>query len=193
MKTKKRFLIIIVVILSITLVSALFVQQTKQGVSLNGFSYLIRDVDQLELNDYIENCSDENNDDFLYLRTENRFPSKNAKDYREIVLYADFKSRSLLEYTLYDSYISDVTEDSVVCFAITNTSGDTIGSMTNEKYVPVITLFVYVGDNELTKIENNLDNLVIDTYFYNKLFKNNKYTYSLADEKIEQLSKNPYE
>ena len=80
-----------------------------------------------------------------------------------------------------------------MCFAITNTSGDTIGSMTNEKYVPVITLFVYVGDSELTKIENNLDNLVIDTYFYNKLFKNNKYTYSLADEKIEQLSKNPYE
>ncbi len=193
MKTKKWFLIIIVVVLSVALVSALFVQQSKQGISLKGFSYLIRDVEQLELNDYIENCSDENNDDFLYLRTENRFPSKNAKDYREIVLYADFKNRSLLEYTLYDSYISDVTEDSIVCFAITNTSGDTIGSMTNEKYVPVITLFVYVGDSELTKIENNLDNLVIDTYFYNKLFKNNKYTYSLADEKIEQLSKNPYE
>lgn len=193
MKTKKWILIILVAIFTIASLSVLFVQQSKHGIYLNGFSYLMRDVEQLELDDYIENCSDIDDDTFLYLRNENRFPSKNAKDYREIVLYADFKNRSLLEYTLYDSYISDVTEDSIVCFAITNTSGDTIGSMTNEKYVPVITLFVYVGDSELTKIENNLDNLVIDTYFYNKLFKNNKYTYSLADEKIEQLSKNPYE
>ena len=193
MKTKKWFLMIIVVVLSIALLSGLFVHQTKQGINLKCFSYLIRDVEQLELNDYIDNCSDENNNDFLYLRTKNRFPSKSAKDYREIVLYADFKNKSLLEYTLYDSYISDITEDSIVCFAITNTSGDTIDSTTNEKYVPVITLFVYVGEHEITEIETYLDNLVIDTYFYNRLFKNIKYTYFLGDEKIEELSKNPYE
>ena len=153
----------------------------------------MRDVEQLELDDYIENCSDIDDDTFLYLRNENRFPSKDANDYQKIVIYADIKNISFLDYTLYDSYISDINEDSIVCFAITNTSGDAIDLMSNEKYVPIITLFVYIGDKETVDIEANMDSWVIDTYFYNNLFRNNKYTYILADEKIEQLSKNPYE
>ena len=193
MKTKKWILIILVTIFTIASLSVLFVQQSKHGIYLNGFSYLMRDVEQLELDDYIENCSDIDDDTFLYLRNENRFPSKDANDYQKIVIYADIKNISLLDYTLYDSYISDINEDSLVCFAITNTSGDAIDLMSNEKYVPIITLFVYIGDKETVDIEANMDSWVIDTYFYNNLFRNNKYTYILADEKIEQLSKNPYE
>ncbi len=193
MKKKNLIIITIVTIFTLALFAGLFFQQSKYGVKLNNLSYLICDVEQLELDDYIENCSDINNQDFIFLRNENRFPSKNATDYKKIIIYANVKNMSLFEYTLYDSYISDSNDDSIVCFAITNTAGDTIDLMSKEEYVPLITLFVYIGESGITDIENNMDNFVIDTYFYNKLFKNIKYTYCFSDETIELLSKNPYE
>ncbi len=196
-KHKKLGITIIVIVAVVALLVCLVIQQTRNGVSVNNFSYLINDVEQLTLDDYIANCSDINDDKFLYLRYDNRFPSKDANDYREIAIYADINNTSFFNYNLYDSYISDSNNNSIICFAITNSFQEKVESVSNKEYVYIMSLFIYIGDKKSDDtdqyIKDNMNNWTIDTYFYNKLFKNNKYTYCLADEKIEQLSKNPYE
>lgn len=188
---------IVVIVAVVALLVGIFFQQAKHGIKVDNFTYLIKEVEQIALDDYIKTCSDLNDEQFLYLRYDNRFPSENADDYREIAIYANIHNSSLLNYTLYDSYISDAEKNSIVCFAITNDFQEKVKPMSNENYVYLMNLFVYIGDkkdmNEDEYIKDNIKNWNIDAYFFNKLFKNNKYTCTLADEKTEQLSANPYE
>ncbi len=189
-KHNKLGIKIIVIVAVVALLVGIFFQQTKHGIKMDNFTYLTKEVEQITLDDYIKTCSDLNDEQFLYLRHDNRFPSKNADDYREITIYADMNNSSLLDYTLYDSYISDAEKNSIICFAITNDVQEKVRPMSNEKYVYLMSLFVYIGDkkdmSEDEYIEDNMKNWNIDAYFFNKLFKNNKYTCTLADEITEQ-------
>jgi len=196
-KYNKLGIKIIIIVAVVSLPVGIFFQQAKRGIKVDNFTYLIKEVEQITLDDYIKTCSDLNDEQFLYLRYDNRFPSKNADDYREITIYADMHNSSLLNYTLYDSYISDAEKNSIVCFAITNDFQKKVKPMSNDKYVYLMSLFVYIGDkkdmSEDEYIKDNMKNWNIDAYFFNKLFKNNKYACTLAGEKTEQLSAYPYE
>ena len=170
----------------------MFIHQTRFGVSVSGMSLWMTNVEQAELDEYIAHYSDPSADDYLFLRADERFPSKDAGDYRKIYVYVDLKNSSFLDYSLYDSYVSYAGNNSNVSFAITF-GGDKMKAGTRNSYVSCCMLFTYCPGMSDTKIKDHLQDYEISLYLSNAVFKDLKCVYDVGKHSLSVLSKNPYD
>lgn len=188
----KKLIILGSVLTVIALLFGVFIFQVYRGVQIKDFSYLIKDVDQEELDFYIE-CYSTDEETFIYFDNEERFPSANAEDYKRIILYADMSNFSILHYMRTDCFMHDYIENSNFCFAIpNNVAYYKIERFSEEPKVPIGTLLIYCADLDENEIRNCIKNLTVDNYFDNMLCGNIKYRSSLKSENLAALSENPF-
>ena len=191
MKNKKRIILVSLLIVIALLISTLFIQ-IYRGVHINEFSYLIEDVDQEELDFYIE-CYSTDDEIFIYFDNEERFPSEKAEDYRKIILYADICNFSILHYMRTDCFMHDYIENSNFCFAIPNDAVYCkIERFSKEPKIPIGTLLIYSADLDENEIRNSIKNLTVDNYFTNDLCDDIKYRSNLKSENLIALSEKPF-
>lgn len=169
----------------------IFMQQTRFGVSGLGMSLWMTDVEQADLDEYIAHYSDPSADDYLFLRAD-RFPSKDARDYQKIYVYVDLKNSSILDYSLYDSYVSYTGNDSCVSFAMTF-GGDAITAMKRNSYVSCCMLFAYCPGMSDAAIKEHFQDYEISLYLSNAVFEDLKYVYNVDKHPLSVLSKNPFD
>ena len=191
MKNKK----LIILGSMLTVIALLFVVsifQVYRGVHIKNFSYLIEDVEQEELEFYMDYYSTDE-DTFIYFDNEERFPSVNAEDYKRIILYADISNFSFLHYMRTDCFMHDYLKNSNFSFAIpSNVVYYKIERFSKEPKIPIGSLLIYCADLDKNDILNCIKNLTVDNYFTNTLFNNIKYRTNLKNEDLIALSENPF-
>ena len=188
----KKLIILGSVLTVIALLLGAFALQVYRGVHIKDFSYLIKDVDQEELDFYIE-CYSTDEETYIYFDNEERFPSANAEDYKRIILYADICNFSILHYMRTDCFMHDYIENSSFCFAIpSNAVYCKIERFSEEPKVPIGTLLIYCADLDEKEIRNCIKNLTVDNYFTNNLCGDIKYRSNLKSENLIALSENPF-
>lgn len=173
------------------ILTGLFLHQTRFGISGSGTSLWLTTIEQGELDEYIEFHSDLSSDEFLFFRFDNRFPSKNADDYRKIYAYVNIKNSSLLEYNLYDCFIEYNGFDPLVSFVIPF-SDIVFNANTNNEYVSCCMFLMYCPEMDDEQIKKHIQEYQITLYLYNDVFKDIKYVYNTNKHSIEILEKNPY-
>lgn len=191
MKNKKLIILVSLLIAFAILFGAFFLQ-VYRGVFITQFSYLIQDVDQEELDFYIE-CYSTDEDTFIYFDNEERFPSAKAEDYKRITLYADISNFSILHYMRTDCFMHDYLKNSNFCFAIpSNAVFYKIERFSKEPKIPIGTLLIYSADLDENEIRNSIKDLTVDNYFTNMFIDNIKYRTNLKNEDLIALSENPF-
>ena len=191
MKNKKRIILVSLLTVIALLFGTLFIQ-IYRGVHIDEFSYLTEDVEQEELDFYIEYYSTDK-ETFIYFDNKERFPSEKAEDYRKIILYADISNFSILHYMRTDCFMHDYIENSNFCFAIpSNVAYYKIERFSKEPKIPIGTLLIYSADLDENEIRNSIKNLTVDNYFANKLCGDIKYRSNLKSENLIALSENPF-
>ncbi|MCH5317756.1 MAG: hypothetical protein J1E05_07240 [Eubacterium sp.] len=189
----KKLIILVSLLTAFAILFGAFFLQVYRGVFITQFSYLIQDIEQDELDEYIELCSPPGNEAFIYFDNINRFPSENAEDYKRIVLYADISNFSILHYMRTNCFMHDYLKNSNFCFAI---PGDAvyykIERFSRKAKIPIGTLLIYSADLDENEIHNCIKNLFVDNYFTNNLCGNIKYRSNLKSENLIALSENPF-
>ena len=190
MKNKKLIILVSILIAFAILFGAFFLQ-VYRGVFITQFSYLIQDVEQEELDMYMESYSTDE-ETFIYFDNEERFPSANAEDYKWVILYADISNYSILHYMRTDCFMHDYIKNSNFCFAIpSNAVLYKIERFSKEPKIPIGSLLIYSADIDEDYILYCIKNLTVDNYFSNMLFKDIKYRSNLKSKKIVKLMDYP--
>ena len=183
----KKLIILVSLLIAFAILFGAFFQQVYKGVFITQFSYRIQDVEQEELDMFMEYYSTDE-DTFIYFDNEERFPSANAEDYKWINLYADISNFSILNYMRTNCFMHDYIENSNFCFAI---PGDAaywrVERFSKELKTPIGSLLIYSANIDEDYILYCIRNLTVDNYFCNLLFKNIKYRSNLKNKKIVKL------
>ena len=188
----KKLIILGSVLTVIALLFVVSILQVYRGVHIKNFSYLIEEVEQEELEFYMDYYSTDE-DTFIYFDNEERFPSANAEDYKLIILYADISNFSFLHYMRTDCFMHDYLKNSNFSFAIpSNVVYYKIERFSKEPKIPIGSLLIYCADLDKNDILNCIKNLTVDNYFTNTLFDNIKYRTNLKNEDLIALSENPF-
>lgn len=188
----KKLIILVSLLIAFAILFCAFFQQVYRGVLITQFSYLIQDVDQEELDFYIE-CYSTDEDTFIYFDNEERFPSAKAEDYKRIILYADISNFSILHYMRTDCFMHDYLKNSNFCFAIpSNVAYYKIERFSKEPKIPIGTLLIYSADLDENEIRNRIKDLTVDNYFTNMFIDNIKYRTNLKNEDLIALSEIPF-
>ena len=188
----KRTVILIVLFLLIAATPVVFLQQTRRGLYFKDFSYLIESIEQEELDEFIEYCSDPNEDSFSYYNNEIRFPSDNAQDYCKIRIYTTIDNFSILNYMRCDSFIADFGENSRISFALPNSVADFIEPFSKSICIPIGTLCFYRAGMNEDDIQNYIKKLNLRLLFTNRFYDDVSYTIHLEKESVKRLSENPF-
>ena len=188
----KKLIILVSLLTAFAILFGAFFLQVYRGAFITQFSYLIQDVDQEELDFYIE-CYSTDEDTFIYFDNEERFPSAIAEDYKRITLYADISNFSILHYMRTDCFMHDYLKNSNFCFAIpSNAVLYKIERFSKEPKIPIGTLLIYSADLDENEIRNSIKNLTVDNYFTNMFIDNIKYRTNLKNEDLIALSEIPF-
>lgn len=183
----KKLIVLVSLLAAITILFAALFQQVYGGVHITQFSYLIQDIEQEELEMYMEYYSTDE-DTFIYFDNEERFPSANAEDYKWITLYADMSNFSILHYMRTDCFLHDYRENSNFSFAIPgNVAYYKIERFSKEPKIPIGSLLIYSADLDENDILNCIKNLTVDNYFTSMLFDGIKYRSNLKNKKIVKI------
>ena len=188
----KKLIIFVSLLAAFAILFGAFFLQVYRGVFITQFSYLIQDVEQEELEFYMEYYSTDE-DTFIYFDNEERFPSAKAEDYKRIILYAYISNFSILHYMRTDCFMHDYINNSNFCFAIpSNVAYYKIERFSKEPKIPIGTLLIYSADLDENEIRNSIKNLTVDNYFTNMFIDNIKYRTNLKNEDLIALSENPF-
>lgn len=183
----KKLIILVSLLTAFAILFGAFFLQVYRGVFITQFSYLIQDVEQEELEFYMEYYSTDE-DTFIYFDNEERFPSGKAEDYRKIILYADICNFSILHYMRTDCFMHDYINDSYFSFAIPSDAVYwRIERFSKALKTPIGALLIYSADIDEDYILYCIKNLTVDNYFSNMLFKDIKYRSNLKNKKVVEL------
>lgn len=185
------FVIISIGVCVCAILTGLFLHQTRFGVVANSTSLWITQIEQEELNEYIEFYSDPAADDFLFFRSNNRFPSNDADDYRKVYVYVDFKNRSIIDYNLYDCYIEFQGSEPQASFALPF-SGKNLSANNNNKYISCCMFLMYCPEKNDSDFKDLIQEYSFTIYLQNVIFKDIKYIFDPAKYPIHILADNPY-
>ncbi len=189
----KAFIVISVLIVLIGTLAGLFTYQTRYGVKGYDITMWISEIEQEELDELIKYYSDPDDDTWVYFRTEDRFPSDIADDYREIYVFVDFENKSFLEYDITGCYIEYNGNESMLSYAYPfDVSVETLYSRVVSENVGCFMCLMYCPGMDDEAIAEHLKEYKITVYMSNRIAKNIKYSYDLSEHAVVTTPYNPY-
>lgn len=189
----KAFIVITVLIVIIGILAGLFIYQTRYGVKGMDTTMWISKIEQESLDWCINSHSGTGDDGYAYFRTEDRFPSDNAEDYRKIYVFADFENKSFLDYNYVGCYMEYMGKESMICYALPfGGDGEYMKTREITEGIGLFMCVMYCPGMDDEEIAEHLKEYKLTLYMSNKLIKNVKYSYDMSEHAAVTTPYNPY-